>query len=284
MLTINEIKQILRQERIAINKRLGQNFLVDAAYKSKIVQALRICPTDQILEIGPGLGALTEDLIKLSAGVIAVEKDRGLARVLQKNLSGSEHLQIICADILKADIAGLIKQKLKVVGNLPYYITTPIIGYLLEQQLHNLDSVFMTVQNEVGKRLVAQPNSKDYAAITILVQYFTKPEILFSIPKKAFYPQPRVDSVFMCLHVLPVPAVKVNEQAQFFKIVRATFNQRRKTILNSLAHRLGRENKDQLQQVLKQGGIDAGMRPEQLSIEQFAGIEDVLNRGGIKFE
>ncbi len=282
MLTVGEIKEILRRERISISKRRGQNFLVDERIRAKIIEAIDINPADQILEIGPGLGVLTEALVKETAKVFAVEKDKALARITQQALAGFHNLQVFCQDILQTDIATFTKHKLKVVGNLPYYITTPIIGYLLEKHRQAVKDIFITVQDEVGRRLVAEKNTKDYAAITILVQYFTAPKLLFSIPKRAFYPQPKVDSVFLHLRLLNQPKVIVNNREQFFKIVRACFNQRRKIILNSLTHKLGRPEKDKIQQAFQEAGVNSQSRPEELSLDEFAQIEAILYKKGVR--
>ena len=293
MLSICEIKDILKRERISISKRRGQNFLVDAWSKKKIIEAIDLKPDDEILEIGPGLGALTEDLAKQAALILAVEKDKALARILKMRLSGYKNLKIFHQDILQFDLekftsldskhlTGFTKKKLKVVGNLPYYITTPIIGHLLEEQRERIEDIFITVQHEVGKRLVAKKGIRDYSAITILTQYFTKPEILFSIPKRAFYPQPKVNSVFIHLRILKKPSVNLNNQEQFFKIVRACFNQRRKTILNSLAHRLKELEKEKIQQIFKETDLDERLRPERLSMAEFAKIEALFYRKGVR--
>ncbi|MBL7092167.1 MAG: 16S rRNA (adenine(1518)-N(6)/adenine(1519)-N(6))-dimethyltransferase RsmA [Candidatus Omnitrophica bacterium] len=282
LLRVSEIKDILKRERLSISKRRGQNFLVEPWIQRKIIDAVDIKADEDILEIGPGLGALTEDLARQSMRVIAIEKDRALARILQEMLSGYKNLQIIHQDILKTDIGKVCRKKVKAVGNLPYYITTPIIGYLLEEQRENIKEIFITVQDEVGRRLLAGAGNKDYSAITLLVQYFTKPELLFSIPKKAFYPQPRVNSVFIHLRILEKPPVKVNNPEQFFRIVRACFNQRRKIILNSLTHKLGKPEKERIQQILKKAGIDFQVRAERLSLREFAAIENVFYEKGIR--
>ncbi|MFC1632483.1 16S rRNA (adenine(1518)-N(6)/adenine(1519)-N(6))-dimethyltransferase RsmA [Candidatus Omnitrophota bacterium] len=280
MLTIKEIKEVLRRERIGISKYRGQNFLVDANIQKKLIQATRINPTDQILEIGPGLGALTEDLAKQAQEVIAVEKDKGLFKILQRNLNKYSSLKFMRADILDVNINKITEADLKVIGNLPYYISTPIIGYLLEEQRNNIAEIFITVQREVGKRLVAETRTKDYSSLSIMVQYFTDAKILFAIPKKAFYPQPRVDSVFVRLAVLPQPRVQVHQQEQFFKIVQACFQQRRKTMANSLAHRLVDIEKEQIACALKEAGIDPQQRPETVAVEGFAELEHCFYKRG----
>lgn len=281
MLTVKGIKDILKQERIFISKCRGQNFLIDERIKKMIIEAVDIGVMDEILEIGPGLGALTEELAKQANKVIAVEKDRALARVLQERLSGYKNLQIFCQDILHFDIENKKRLKLKVVGNLPYYITTPIIGYLLEQKRQSLSGIFITVQEEVGRRLVAKAQTKDYSALTIFVKYFTQARILFFIPKRAFYPQPKVDSVFVHLRLLDEPSVKANNPEQFFRIVRTGFNQRRKTILNSLTHKMNRLKREQIQGFLSDSGIDVQARPETLSLEDFARIEDTFYKRNV---
>ncbi|UCB57525.1 MAG: ribosomal RNA small subunit methyltransferase A [Candidatus Omnitrophota bacterium] len=282
MLSSREIKTILKEEGLVISKRRGQNFLVDKHIQEKIINAISIKSGDEILEIGPGLGALTEELSKSGAGLKAIEKDRGLVKILRKRLSGYKNVEIISGDILEIDMEKFTRNKLKVVGNLPYYITTPIITYLLEKQRENINDIFITVQREVGERLRAEKNSKDYSAITILIKYFTDCRVLFPIPKRAFYPQPKVDSVFVHLHILKKPSVKVNNQEQFFKIVHSCFNQRRKTIPNSLSHKLPGIEKESIQKMLKDKDIDIKVRPENLSLEEFARIEDAFYKRGHK--
>lgn len=268
----------MRRERITISKRRGQNFLVDGEIRRRIIQAIDIKPEDEILEIGPGLGALTEDLAQAAAKVFAIEKDIGLARILGAKLFEYRNLNVITNDILQVEFEKLTPGKLKVVGNLPYYITTPIIAYLLEKERSHVKDVFITVQYEVGKRIVAQKNSRDYASLSVFAQYFTAARILFSIPKRAFYPQPKVDSVVMHLQILKQPAVAVKQQEQFFKIVRSCFNQRRKTIANSLTQRLDKQDKLTVQQILTQQGINLRARAEDLSLQDFADIERALSK------
>lgn len=284
MLTVAEIKNILRQERLSISKRRGQNFLVERAWQEKIIAASALKKDDAVLEIGPGLGALTEELARQAGWVFAVEKDKALARILQQQLSGYQNLTILHQDILEVEIRKLTTQKIKVIGNLPYYITTPIIGYLLEKQLETITEIFITVQDEVGRRLAAKCGGKDYSSLSVLIQYFSRPKILFSIPKRAFYPQPRVDSVFVRLEILPEPSVKVSDQEQFFKIVHGCFRQRRKTILNSLAHQLSAGRKSEVAQALAEAGLDPGTRPEQLGLDEFAKIKAVFDQRRIKIE
>lgn len=284
MLGVKQIKDILKQERLSISRRRGQNFLVDTQIQKKIIKAIDINPDDEILEIGPGLGALTEDLAIQAAKVVAVEKDRALARVLQQRLSGYLNLQIICQDILQFDIGRFIHREAKVVGNLPYYITTPILGYLLEKQRGNLKEVFITVQEEVGRRMLAREGDRDYSAITVLIRYFTEAKTIFSIPKRAFYPQPKVNSVLIYLRILDRPRIKVNNEEQFFRIIHTCFSQRRKTILNSLTHSLNKIEKGRIQQILAEAAVGFQRRPENLSLDEFARIEEAFYERSIRLE
>jgi 16S rRNA (adenine1518-N6/adenine1519-N6)-dimethyltransferase len=282
MLKVREIKEILKREHLSISRRRGQNFLVDETIRERIITAADVKPDEAVLEIGPGLGALTEELIKKAGYLCAVEKDIGFAAVLQKKFSGSAGLQIVSGDILKFNIERVAEENIKVVGNLPYYISTPILGYLLEDNSDKISEIFITVQDEVGKRMLAHPGCKDYSALSLFIRYFTLPELLFSIPKRAFYPQPGVNSVFIHLAVLKQPPVKANNPQQLFKIIRACFNQRRKTILNSLTHKLGRIEKDRIHRLLQKTGIDLQSRPERLSLEEFAEIEEAFYKGGVR--
>jgi len=282
MLTISQIKQILRDERISISKYRGQNFLVDQNLQGKIVDALGLKSTDEVIEIGPGLGALTGDIAVCVKILKAIEKDKALAARLKDALSEYPNLEIIHQDILKTDLAKLIKKKAKVVGNLPYYITTPIIALLLEEYVQKIDDIFITVQHEVGKRLIARKNSKDYSSLSVFVQYFTEPKVLFSIPKRAFYPQPKVDSVFVHLSVRNKPKVAVKSQDAFFKIVRFCFQHRRKTILNALNHHLKKVKKDKLQEVIASSGVDPKLRAENLSLVDFSKVENAFYKERIK--
>ncbi len=280
MLTTYQIKQILKQEQLSISKYRGQNFLVDSNIKDRIISALDLKSGENVLEIGPGLGALTDDLAVSGAFITAVEKDKGLYRVLKQRLSASQNLNLIHEDILNYKLSG---KKIKVIGNLPYYISTPIVCFLLEENRNKLTDIFVTVQYEVGKRLAAEKNTKDYSSISVFTRYFTRPEILFTIPKKAFYPQPKVDSVFLRLELREKPAVQVDDERQFFKIVRKCFGQRRKTILNSLTHKLNKGQKQAVQECL-QGVIDLQSRPENLSLSDFARIANHLEGGQASFK
>lgn len=279
MLKVSELKTILAKYNIRPKRYLGQNFLVDRNVAERMIQQCKFFDKDCVLEIGAGLGALTERLGTSVASVIAVEKDRRLCAALNELLSGFDNIKIICADFLKLDLrkisAGRYK-KTKVIGNLPYYITTPIIEKLIIDK-DKLDSIYITVQKEVAQRLCAKPGSRDYGSISCYVQFHLKPNILFHIGKHAFYPQPEVDSVFLKLDILANPLVQVNNRDRLFGIIRSAFGKRRKTILNSLLSceflKLGKRELDAL---LSRAGIKANARPEELSLEDFAKIANAI--------
>ncbi|KPK42199.1 MAG: hypothetical protein AMJ78_03320 [Omnitrophica WOR_2 bacterium SM23_29] len=279
MLTASELKVILAEYDIRPKKYLGQNFLVDRNIAEKMVQMCELSEDDWVVEIGAGLGALTERLGNLVEKVVAVEKDRRLCAALDKSLRGFDNVKIVCADFLKLDLRQVFEanlKKAKIIGNLPYYITTPIIEKLIKDK-DMFDSIFITVQKEVAQRLCAKPGGKDYGSISCYLQFFMKPNILFNIKRHAFYPQPEVDSVFLELKVLPKPPVEVDDCERLFKIIRSTFGKRRKTILNSLlASKLTKLDKNDLIAALKSVKIDPNLRPEKLSLEDFATIANAI--------
>lgn len=279
MLTASELKVILAKYDIRPKKYLGQNFLVDRNIAERMVQVCELSEDDWVVEIGAGLGALTERLGNLVEKVIAVEKDRRLCAALNESLSRFDNVKIVCADFLKLDLKQALEvnlKKAKIIGNLPYYITTPIIEKLIKDK-DMFDSIFITVQKEVAQRLCAKPGGKDYGSISCYLQFYMKPNILFNIKRHAFYPQPEVDSVFLELGVLPKPPVRVDDCERLFKIIRSTFGKRRKTILNSLlAGKLTKLDKNDLIAALKSVKIDPNLRPEKLSLEDFARIANAV--------
>ncbi|NQT95995.1 MAG: 16S rRNA (adenine(1518)-N(6)/adenine(1519)-N(6))-dimethyltransferase RsmA [Candidatus Omnitrophica bacterium] len=279
MLNVAQIKNIISENNLCINKRLGQNFLIDKIKRDKIIQACDIKKDDAILEIGPGLGALTEFLISLCKKLVGVEKDRGLNSLLKQQLSESENLELIQGDILKFDLKPLYKKyrkKIKVIGNLPYYITSPIIFHLIDQK-ECIDSIFITLQKEVAERIVAAPGGKDYGVLSLSVQYHCKPKILFSIPKSAFFPMPKVGSAFLELKIRKEPAVKVKDEALLFNIVKSGFSQRRKTLINALSARSSLKiSKEKLKEVFDKAGLDPNIRGEALNLEDFARLTQFL--------
>ncbi len=261
---------ILKTFGIHMSKKLGQNFLIDGNVVDGIVSAAQVNPGDVVLEVGPGIGTLTQGLAEAGAEVTAVELDRRLLDVLSKTLEGYNNVKVVHGDILKIDISREINnEKYKVVANLPYYITTPIIMKFLEERLP-VEILVTMVQKEVAERMVAKPGGKDYGALSVAVQYYTEPEIMFIVPPKAFIPAPAVESAVIRCTVRTEPPVQVANEKMFFRVVKAAFAQRRKTLANAIkANGLDKEAVDQ---ILAQAGIDGMRRGEQLSLAEFAAI------------
>ncbi len=275
MLTVSELKSVLVEHGIRPKKYLGQNFLVDRKTADDMIGMCRLENTDWVLEIGPGLGALTRVIAGAAGKVIAVEKDRRVYTALIELMKGAGNVQIICEDFLELDLSRALSgcpSKIKAVGNLPYYITSPIIEKLIMNR-NNFSSIFITVQKEVGDRMCAKPGGKDYGSFSCFVQFHARPAVLLNIGKRAFYPQPAVDSVFMELSVLPKPPVEVDNIERFFVITRAAFGKRRKTILNSLAYCASLNlDKNGIAALLERAGVKPAARAEVLSLEDFARI------------
>lgn len=267
-------RHILKTFDIHMSRKLGQNFLIDEGIVQGIVAAADIQEGETVLEVGPGIGTLTQGLAEAKANVVAVELDSRLPDVLAKTLEGYENVRIVHGDILKVNIREIVKsESFKVVANLPYYITTPIIMALLEQHLPVKKLVAM-VQKEVAERMVAKPGTKDYGALSVAVQYYTEPKIILDVPPKSFIPSPAVDSVVICCDVREKPAVDVVNEKMFFRTVKAGFSQRRKTLNNALKTMgLGVEV---VKNALEVSGIDGNRRGETLSLEEFAAIANAI--------
>ena len=272
------IREILDKYGFEFSKALGQNFLIDGNILKNISKAGEITKEDLILEIGPGIGTLTEELALNAKKVVAVELDKNLLPILGETLKAYDNIEVVHGDILKLDLKELIDNKLeggpiKVVANLPYYITTPIIGKLLEEDF-NIHSIIIMVQKEVADRIVATPNSKDYGALSLFINFYSNPEIILKVPKTVFMPQPRVDSAVVKLNIKDeLPDVDRN---LFFKVVKSAFSKRRKTLLNSLSSgKLGLE-KEIIKKVLKEADIPFNIRAENLNIEDFIKISKIL--------
>lgn len=278
MLTKSELLKIFKEYGFRPLKRFGENYLIDGNIKDKIIREACIEKSDVVLEIGPGLGALTIDLAKSGARVFAVEKDKKAFEILN-DLAGGEfsNLELINKDILRSGLSDLAPgEKIKVIGNLPYYITTPIIEYLIENRTV-IRSVLVVVQKEVARRLLAGPGDDDYSSLSCFVQYYTKPTYIYTVKRTSFYPTPDVDSSLIRLDILAKPSVIVKDEQVLFKIVRGAFNQKRKTLINSLSREEVLDiQKEELTNILKRAGINPASRPESLSLSEFAAIANRL--------
>ena len=267
-------RYILQRFGIHMSKRLGQNFLIDANIVQGTVDAANVQENDRVLEIGPGIGTLTQALAETGAEVTCVELDKRLPEVLAHTLDAYDNVRVIQGDILKVNIPEIMGDKpFKVVANLPYYITTPIIMALLEKHLPITDIVVM-VQKEVAERMAAQPGGKTYGALSVAVQYYTVPEIALYVPPRSFMPPPEVDSVVVNCKVRQIPAVELIDEKMFFRVVKAAFGQRRKTLNNALKS-MG-VDKNIIADVLDKAGIEATRRGETLTKEEFGAIANIL--------
>lgn len=279
MLTKNQLKDIFAKYDFKPLKRLGENYLIDSNIKNKIIDEAEIKKDDIILEIGPGFGALTIELAKSGANVYAVEKDKKAFSILNEIVKDDfPNLRLFCGDILGFDLKKISSSvKIKVIGNLPYYITTPIIEYLIANRRYT-ESILITVQREVASRLLAAPETKDYSSLSCFVQYYTKPAYIYTIKRTSFYPPPEVDSSLIRLDLLEKPSVEVKDEVLFFKIVRGAFNQRRKSIINSLSRKaVLNVSKKKLTAILDRLNIDPRLRPETLSLSTFATISNAFS-------
>lgn len=268
-------RHILKSFGLRASKRLGQNFLVDGAVVRDIIAAAEVEEGDCVLEIGPGIGTLTQGLLEAGASVTAVELDKKLPAVLAETLAAYDHLRIVPGDILKTDIRALMENEpFKVVANLPYYITTPILLALLEQRLPITHIVTM-VQKEVAERMIAAPGSKIYGALSVAVQYHTEPRIVREVAPRSFIPAPEVASAVIACKKRAKPPVDVTDERMFFRVARASFGQRRKTLANAL---LGTgASKETVRRALEEAAIDAQRRGETLSLAEFARLADAFS-------
>ncbi|WP_408955262.1 16S rRNA (adenine(1518)-N(6)/adenine(1519)-N(6))-dimethyltransferase RsmA [Natroniella sp. ANB-PHB2] len=271
-------REILRENDLRLKKGLGQNFLVDTSILDQIVKVADLTEDETVIEIGPGIGALTEKLAQSAGKVIAVEIDQRLIPVLEDNLAAYDNVEIVEGDALEVDFDQLAGGDYKVVANLPYYITTPILRRLLEEGF-NVTEIFVMVQKEVAERMVAQPGEKSYGVLSFGVQYYTQAEIEFKVPSSVFIPQPKVESAVISLKTLEKPRVEVIDEDFFFKVIRASFQQRRKMIKNSLSKAANINlSREVVEQALEEVGIDSRVRGEKLSLEEFAGLSNKLYR------
>ena len=264
--------RILQAFHLKADKNLGQNFLVEESVVNRIAKAAELTPEDTVLEIGPGIGTLTQALAMTGASVVSVELDKRLLPVLQETVGAYKNVRVVQGDILKINILETVQgaTPFKVCANLPYYITTPIIMNLLEQKLP-LERLVVMVQKEVAERMTASPGGRDYGAISVAMQYYTEPKIAFIVKAGSFLPAPKVDSAVLVCKKRSTPPVDVPDEKTFFKVVAAAFSVRRKMLTNSLKN-MGGQTTEQVKAWLDRAGIDGKRRAETLSLEEFASL------------
>ncbi len=272
---------VLQKYNFNFQKKFGQNFLIDTRVLEKIMDSAEITKDDCVLEIGPGIGTMTQYLAERAGAVVAVEIDKALIPILEETLSAYENVTVINEDILKLDINRIVEEKnqgrpIKVVANLPYYITTPIIMGLFESHVP-LQSITIMVQKEVADRMQVGPGTKDYGALSLAVQYYAKPEIVANVPPNCFIPRPNVGSAVIRLTRYEKPPVEVNDEKKMFALIRASFNQRRKTLVNGLTNAPELHiSKEQVQKALETMELSPTIRGEALTLEQFARLSNII--------
>ncbi|MDD3746716.1 MAG: 16S rRNA (adenine(1518)-N(6)/adenine(1519)-N(6))-dimethyltransferase RsmA [Anaerostipes sp.] len=272
--------EIIQKYGFDFQKRFGQNFLIDSHVLEKIIEAANITKDDFVLEIGPGIGTMTQYLAEHAREVMAVEIDGNLIPILEDTLSEYDNVSVLNQDILKVDIGAIAKEKndgkpIKVVANLPYYITTPIIMGLFESKVP-MDSITVMVQKEVASRMQVGPGTKEYGALSLAVQYYAKPYIVANVPPNCFMPRPKVGSAVIRLTKYQKPPVTVKDEKLLFQLIRASFNQRRKTLQNGINNSNLNFSKQQVVDALDTMGISPTIRGEALTLEQFARLSDLL--------
>ena len=274
-------QEIIKKHNFSIQKKYGQNFLIDEHVLNKIIAAAELNKDDYVIEIGPGIGTMTERMAPECRHVTAIEIDKELIPILSETLSGFDNVDIINEDVLKVDLNKLIAERndnkpVKVVANLPYYITTPIIMSLLENKIP-IDTITVMVQKEVADRMMVGPGTKDYGALSLAVQYYAKPYIVANVPMNCFIPRPNVASAVIRLTCHKEPPVTVKDERLMFKLIRASFNQRRKTLINGVSNFAELSfSKDQVANALKSIGLNENIRGEALDLEKFAKLSDAL--------
>ena len=277
-----ETIQVLQKHDFHFQKKFGQNFLIDPHVLDKIIEAAEVTKDDFVLEIGPGIGTMTQYLACAARKVVAVEIDKALIPILEDTLSDYDNARVINNDVLKVDIAKLAEEEnggkpIKVVANLPYYITTPIIMGLFENHVP-IKSITVMVQKEVADRMQVGPGTKDYGALSLAVQYYAKPYIVANVPPNCFMPRPKVGSAVIRLERYEEPPVKVKDEKLMFRIIRASFNQRRKTLQNGIANSPELPySKAQVEKALEKMGLAANVRGESLTLAEFAKLSDIIS-------
>lgn len=279
-----ETKFILKKYGITANKSLGQNFLVSEDVVNSIIEAAELSENDLVIEVGPGLGTLTKPLLERAGKVVCVELDKKMLQILQDRFMLYSNFEVIQEDILKVNLEELIKkqkqinsklQKVKIVANLPYYITSPIMMYLLEQKLE-IESITVMIQKEVAERFIAIPGDKKSGAITYTIYYYSEGEKVVDVPKNSFIPEPEVDSQVIHLKIRKEKLLDIKNEELFFKIIKVAFQQRRKTLLNALVNGNIIENKEKGKEILKKLNLEENIRGEKLTIQEFKRIADII--------
>lgn len=284
--TPKRTKEIIQRHGFSFKKSLGQNFLIDGNILNRIVGAAELTKEKGALEIGPGIGALTQRLAEEAGKVTAVEIDQRLIPILTEILEDESHVSVIHADVLNVNLRELFAEqfddvsKVSVVANLPYYVTTPILMKLLEEKLP-LEHIVVMIQKEVAQRMAAKPGGKEYGSLSVAVQYYCTTEIVCIVPHTVFIPQPNVDSAVIKLTLRERPAVEVDDEAFFFRVVQSAFAQRRKTLMNNLLALTGKDKRAELSELLESINIDASRRGETLSLEEYAALSGALSRSGL---
>lgn len=269
-------KELVKKYNFKFTKSLGQNFLIDDKVLDDIVESANVSKEDFVIEIGPGVGTLTKELLAKAKKVCAVELDSELIPILQEELGGHDNFQLIHKDALKVDFNEVIgeEENVKVVANLPYYVTTPIIARMLNED-YKFKSLTIMIQKEVAERIDAEPNCKEYGSISILVQYYCDTKIIRTVPPSSFVPQPKVDSIVIRLDKLDKPRVQTKDKELFFKIVRQSFNMRRKTLRNAVKS-MKIMNGEEMEKAFENANIDPKRRGETLSLQEFADLADAI--------
>lgn len=275
---IGTIKEILTRHGFRFSKKLGQNFLINPSVCPRMAEACGADKETGVLEIGPGIGVLTRELAERAGKVVAVELDDRLPPVLAETLAGYDNVEIVCGDVLKLDLHRLLREKfgdrdVAVCANLPYYITSPILMSLLESRLP-VTGITVMVQREAAARLCARPGTRECGAVTLAVQYYARPAILFSVSRGSFLPAPNVDSAVIRLTIREEPPCAVQDEARLFRVIRAAFGQRRKTLANSLTG--AGFGKEAVRAALARAGVEETRRAEELSLAEFAAVADAL--------
>ncbi len=268
-----EIRRLLERHGFRFSKAMGQNFLVDAAVPERIAESVKADRDCSVLEIGPGIGCLTAELAERAGEVLSVELDRSLQPLLRETLAGYENVRILFDDVMKLDLAALAAEKMTkptklVCANLPYNITTPVLTEIIRAGC--FDRICVMIQKEVAERICAGPGKKDYGAFSLLVQWHCETEMLFTVPPHCFMPQPKVNSAVICLTRRAQPPAEVRDEELMFRVIRAAFNQRRKTLANAVSAAIPQLNKEECERIIKICGLDTNIRGEKLNLGDYA--------------